>query len=453
MTQNKKIILLLVDLLLSLATLAVALLFRYQLRGIEYDFWEHAVVFLPVFLLWILVFYLNRLYDYYHFGDRLFLVYATARATLINFALTVVFFYIIPKLTITPKTILAIMICLSFLFTYLWRLFFWRIFNNRILLKKTIIIGNSKKEIILARLLQDNLAYGYDLLGIITDNNEQRHKITNLGHIEKLTSILKKYRPNTIIVDIDNTKVDDPTWQKLTDFCISQNSEVVDLFYLYEKISGRVPLTNLRQIWFANLNQPINKTAIFFKRLIDIIAAIVGLSIFLLLFPLLYLLVKLDSPGPFFYTQKRMGAKGRIFTMYKIRTMRVDSETNKAKWASSGDNRVTTIGYWLRRTSLDELPQLYNILLGEMSLVGPRPERPEFIAKLTKREKFYYKRHLVKPGLTGWAQVMMGYGGSFSATDLKLQYDLYYIKNRSIFLDLIIILRTIRMLFVDRGGV
>lgn len=453
MSQNKKILLLLVDLLLSFATLAIALNLRYQARGIEYDFWEHATIFLPVFALWILVFYMNQIYDYFRFGDRIFLLYATSRSILINFGLTAVFFYIIPKLTITPKTILLIMVFFSLLFTFFWRLIFWHIFSHRILLKKTVIIGNLKKEINLAKELQKNTAYGYDLLGIISDGNEQRNKIKNLGRIEDLSRILQTHLPNTIVVDIDNARVDDLTWQKMTDYCISQNSEVVDLFFLYEKISGRIPLTNIRQIWFANLNQPVNKSTLIFKRLIDIFAAICGLFIFLPFLPLLYLIVKLDSPGPFFYTQKRMGAKGKVFSLYKIRTMYQDSEGKKAIWASRGDKRVTAVGYWLRKTSLDEIPQLYNILIGEMSLVGPRPERPEFIAKLTKREKFYYKRHLVKPGLTGWAQVMMGYGRSFSDSDEKLQYDLYYIKNRSIFLDLIIILRTIRMLFVDRGGI
>lgn len=442
------------DLAVFLVALFLALKIRYGLGGVAYDYTEHVQILLEVFLLWLIIFYINQLYDITKFDDKLFLLYATSRAMIANFVVTITFFYIIPKLIFTPKTILFLMIFLTWIGAIGWRLFFTKIFAQESWLQKIIIIGNEKLEINLAKAIKKNPYYGMQLLGIVATNNQNRLKdIKNLGTLPDLEKILSKTKAGAIALDINSFRYNDKILQIVADKCISRNINVIDIYYLYEKLTGKIPLENIGEVWFTNFNQPAYRSSIAIKRIVDIGFGLAGLLIFVILTPLLYLLVKIDSSGPYLYRQSRMGAMGKIFNIYKIRTMQDGSEGKKAVWAKPGDKRVTRIGRVLRKTCLDELPQFWNILNGEMSFVGPRPERPEFIAKLTTRQKLYYKRHLVKPGLTGWAQVMANYGASFSDADEKLQYDLYYVKNRSIFLDLIIILRTIRMLFVNRGGV
>ncbi|MBZ9569449.1 sugar transferase, partial [Patescibacteria group bacterium] len=184
-----------------------------------------------------------------------------------------------------------------------------------------------------------------------------------------------------------------------------------------------------------------------FKRGFDILFSLFGLLITAILFPFIALAIKIDSPSPMFYSQKRVGKDGKIFTIYKFRTMKAGAEKEGPRWASSDDPRITRVGKVLRAIYIDEFPQFYNILKGDISFVGPRPERPEFVKQLKKKIPYYGVRHLVKPGFTGWAQINYHYGASVEEAREKLQYDLYYIKNRSFFLDLGIILKTIKIIF------
>jgi len=194
---------------------------------------------------------------------------------------------------------------------------------------------------------------------------------------------------------------------------------------------------------------PIDGNSIFnpyptFKRLIDILLSLVGMSVFLLLLPFLALAIKLDSPGSIFYWQERTGLNGRSFRIYKFRSMRSDAEAETgAVFSKEGDPRITRVGWFIRKTRLDELPQIYNILRGDMSIVGPRPERPEHVKRLTEKIPFYRTRLVIRPGLTGWAQVRYGYGSTDEDALVKLQYDLYYIRHQSLALDLNIMVRTV----------
>lgn len=454
MSFYKKILLVTGDLAILFLSLYLALIVRYGLSGINYDWMEHARIFAPVFVLWILIYYINQLYDFEKFYDQIFLIYSAIRSSFANFLTTIVFFYIIPELQLTPKTILLLMIGMGFILILTWRIIFNKIFANDRLLKKILIIGNNKIELVLAKTISKNPFFGYKLIGLVSTNKQRRAtKIKFLGTVNDLEKILERRNIDEIAFDIGFFKRDDDIFQKISDFCLAKNVEVTDIYLLYERLTSKVPIEEIGQIWFINLNQPNKKWSWLFKRIMDIVIGLIGLLFFILLTPLLFLLVKIDSSGPYLYRQKRMGAGGKIFDIYKIRTMYENSEKDKAQWAKPGDKRITIVGRMLRKTCLDELPQFWNILVGDMSFVGPRPERPEFIAKLNNRQKLYYKRHLVKPGLTGWAQIMANYGSSYSDADEKLQYDLYYIKNRSIFLDLIIIVRTIRILFINRGGV
>jgi len=224
---------------------------------------------------------------------------------------------------------------------------------------------------------------------------------------------------------------------------------------LYEEYTGKIAVENLRPSWFI-FSQGFRKTrwSTAAKRMLDLGIGAVGLIVASPLMALVALAVKLTSPGPVFYHQRRVGLHGRLFTIHKFRSMRHDAEaTTGAVWASKkGDSRVTPIGNLLRRTRLDELPQLWNVITGDMSFVGPRPERPEFVGDLTKQIPFYGQRHIVRPGITGWAQVRYTYGATTEDALQKLQYDLFYIKHLSVGLDLFIILSTIKTV-VLRGGV
>lgn len=210
-----------------------------------------------------------------------------------------------------------------------------------------------------------------------------------------------------------------------------------------------IPLDRIDEVWvLENIEQREKKLYEIAKRGFDILFSLLGLLILLIIFPLIALMVKIDSPGPIFYSQKRVGKDGKIFTLYKFRTMKIGAEENGPQWVVANDHRINKIGKILRKTHIDELPQFYNIFKNDISFVGPRPERPEELIKCLKKEiPFYHLRHLLKQGFTGWAQINYHYVASIEEAKERFQYDLYYIKNRSFFLDLAIILKTAKIIF------
>jgi sugar transferase (PEP-CTERM system associated) len=224
---------------------------------------------------------------------------------------------------------------------------------------------------------------------------------------------------------------------------------------VYETYTGKIAVENLRPSWLI-FSPGFKKSRLLSasKRLMDILVAGIGVIVALPVMALVALAIRLTSSGPVLYHQKRVGQHGRIFVLHKFRSMKVDAEAATGPvWASkAGDSRVIPIGRFLRRSRLDELPQLWNVLIGDMSFVGPRPERPEFVAELTRQIPYYGQRHVVRPGLTGWAQVRYTYGASVEDALQKLQYDLFYIKNLSLALDLFIILDTVKTVLLRRGA-
>ncbi len=218
----------------------------------------------------------------------------------------------------------------------------------------------------------------------------------------------------------------------------------MEISHLSEQLTGTIPVSAINVGWFVENLREFNKRGFeTFKRFLDLAAAVLLGVPTLLIFPLVALAIKLDDPGPILFRQKRMGKDGHLFDVIKFRTMVTDAEREGAQWSTEGDHRITAIGHVLRKTRIDELPQLWNVLKAEMSLVGPRPERPEFVEQLVETIPFYETRHLVKPGLTGWAQINFRYGSSVDDAKEKLQYELYYIKNRSVLLELSILIKTL----------
>jgi sugar transferase (PEP-CTERM system associated) len=292
----------------------------------------------------------------------------------------------------------------------------------------------------------DGLSRRYHLVGYVSlDGVDLGRSIEGrpvLGTIDQIEQVCLKHGVHEVVVGPGPTKRAHVLDRMLG--CLNLGCRVTDLTTFYEQVMSEVPLASLDPSWFLFADLKHSREArLILKRALDIAGALFGLVLTLPLWPVIALLVKLDSPGPVFYSQRRVGLNGKTFLLHKFRTMYAEAEKDGHQWASVDDPRVTPVGRYLRRSRLDELPQLWNVLRGRMSLVGPRPERPEFVDDLAPHIRFYNERHLIKPGLTGWAQINYRYGASIDDTRRKLQLDLWYMKHMSLELDLIVLLRTI----------
>jgi sugar transferase (PEP-CTERM system associated) len=273
-----------------------------------------------------------------------------------------------------------------------------------------------------------------------------------IGSIADIPRLVKEHHVDRVVLSMSDARgrlpMDALLGMKL------QGVRFDHLASVYEEYTGKIALENLRPSWlvFSDGFRKLRLVALA-KRVSDIAAALVGLVLALPLMAAVAIAIRLTSRGPVLYHQARVGEHGRPFTLHKFRTMRPDAEAlSGPAWSPEGDPRVTPVGHVLRRTRLDEIPQLWNVLRGHMSLVGPRPERPEFVQQLTEDIPYYGQRHVVRPGITGWAQVRFSYGASIEDAIEKLQYDLFYIKNLSLTLDLVIVLATIKIVLLRRGG-
>jgi exopolysaccharide biosynthesis polyprenyl glycosylphosphotransferase len=272
--------------------------------------------------------------------------------------------------------------------------------------------------------------------------------------IEELTKLSKKNEVSEIVVA---TPLSDGMTVSLNNHLIKMleyGIPIREYTQVYEELTHRVPVQHVekdfyRYFPFSRSNQ--NKLYLFFNRILDILFSVVGIILGLILLPIVFIGNSLANRGPLFYTQTRVGKNGAHFKIYKFRSMIKNAEKNGAQFAKAKDKRITKFGNFLRRSRIDEVPQFINVIKGEMSVIGPRPERPEFVTELVEKIPFYEVRHLIKPGVTGWAQVNAKYGSSEEDSLEKLQYDLYYIKHRSLFLDLTIIIKTLSTILFYRG--
>jgi exopolysaccharide biosynthesis polyprenyl glycosylphosphotransferase len=309
---------------------------------------------------------------------------------------------------------------------------------------RLLLVGKLADATTLLHDLRRGRGGGYEVIGIVADSDppeEDDSQAPWLGYVSQLDGVITEYRPDLVVL----TGRDAPqgTFSRLLDVA-QAGFRVVQLTEFYEYAFGRVPIEDLSHDWFLSvlhLYQRRYSRAI--KRALDLVGATVLLLLTLPLFPLLALFVQ-QTEGPVILRQVRLGEHGKLFTIFKFRTMREDAElSGQAVWAVEDDPRLTRTGGVMRRLRLDELPQLWNVFRGEMSLVGPRPERPEFLAELSQHLPYWTRRHLIKPGLTGWAQVRQGYAGSADETATKLSYDFWYLRHRSLTVDLAILLRTL----------
>jgi sugar transferase (PEP-CTERM system associated) len=324
--------------------------------------------------------------------------------------------------------------------------------------ERLLLVGTNAAAVDLARELHARRhQLGVEIVGFIDpDPARVGAPVLNpgvIGAVEDIPSIVRARRVHRVVVSLADARGKLPM-EKLLELRLD-GVNFDHLASVYEEYTGKIAVENLRPSWLI-FNDGFRKTRglTAAKRISDILIAGIGLVLFAPVLALVAIAVKLTSPGPVFYHQRRVGQHGRIFTIHKFRSMRQDAEAETgAVWASkAGDARVTAIGGVLRRTRLDELPQLWNVLKGDMSFVGPRPERPEFVGELQKGIPFYGQRHIVRPGITGWAQVRYTYGATTEDELQKLQYDLFYIKHLSIALDLFIILSTIKTVVLRKGA-
>lgn len=443
----KKFALFLGDVATFYGALTLTILIRYHSEVIgRFDI--HLWPFTTIFILWILIFYIFNLYDisFAKNDSRFFsnFIYAVATSSLI----TVVLFYLIPLYGITPKTNLVIFVVVYAALGLLWRFGYNRL-ASKTSHNNTLIIGNSDQAQEMYDFLLANQQLGYNALGIID--------ISQIGSSSVLEDIIRRKNVKTLVLGPTAYKASDiiDTFYKLLGLGIV----FYNLSDFYERVTDKIPLGAIDQVWFlGNLSEGTKRAYEIFKRVFDIVFSVVIGIISLIFYPIIILAIKLDSRGPVFFRQRRIGKTGKIFTLVKFRNMISNSPDGSAEggtgpvWADAKDPRVTRVGKLLRQSRIDELPQLWNVLRGEMSFVGPRPERPEFHEQLKREIPFYEERYLIKPGLTGWAQIKHRINGmSLKDTVEKLQYDLFYIKNRSIPLDVTIILKTIGKLLLQEG--
>jgi exopolysaccharide biosynthesis polyprenyl glycosylphosphotransferase len=352
----------------------------------------------------------------------------------------------IPSLSICPLTVVQVAAAV-FVLQLAWERLVRASAAER---RRVLVVGaHDGGEELVEELWQDD-DRRYELVGFVDDDAAGSVAgVPVLGGLADLAAIVEQQRPDLVVLAVSRNRLE--AFTSLLDAAGSQ-FDVVGLPEFHEQAFGRVPVRHVNAAWFMSIlhlyRRPYGRAA---KRAFDVVVAGFGLFLTAPFFPLVALLVR-RTPGPAIFRQERLGEGGRTFTIYKFRTMRADAEEGRPTWAEERDPRATGVGRFLRRTRVDELPQLWNVLKGDMSIVGPRPERPEFLEELEETVPFWTRRHLVKPGITGWAQVRRGYTADVEGTAEKLSYDLWYLRHRSLVIDLAICARTFTTLASGAGS-
>ncbi|MBI2057531.1 MAG: sugar transferase [Candidatus Yanofskybacteria bacterium] len=455
----RKFLLLISDIFALYAALWLTLFVRYNFNFRE-QISFHLVPFSILFLAFLFIFYISNLYEVSSLRNGQDFYGTFLRVMVANTFAGIVYFYLLPFWKIAPRRNLFLFLVFFSILDFGLRLLFNKTVSSKKFRKPTIIVGLNSQSLQLAGFLKKNPQLGYQLEGIFDISEGLREGWpSDLGVIRNVNQFKNEVETkhvNTVIISPEAYKL-----QRMTETFYQLIRRKINFYPLgnfYEKISQRVLLDDITQIWFLeNLSEGSKKLYEVGKKLSDLVfAAVFGIAA-LILTPLIALAIKLNSPGTVFFRQTRVGQLGKHFKIIKFRTMAADSKDGSAEggtgavWAQEDDPRITGVGKFLRRTRLDELPQLWNVLKGEMSLVGPRAERPEFHGELEKSLPFYEERYLIKPGLTGWAQIKYRYGSSVKDAAEKLQYDLFYIKHRSLVLDLSIVLKTLNIVIRQAG--
>ena len=418
------------DVALLYLGLYLATILRYgSVLGIS-DLRVYINSFSPLYFLWLVVFFIHGLFEPSALRRYTGLVFNLVSAFAINLLVSIVYFYFQPNLILTPRRFLLIHLATAFVLVLAWHLAVKYLFKNRLV--QNVYLFSFDHEL-------------KDLEEEIKSRSFMGFRV--LGHLNEQNLLSVQLAKDSLVILPDNLQAKPESLKKFYELR-KLGVGFVNHRNFYENLLRKVYLSQIDEVWFLeNVNYKEKRLHNFLKRVVDIVTGILGLLVFILTLPIVALLIKATSKGKVLIVQDRIGKLGRIFKVYKYRSMFVDE---KNVWTQVADKRITPFGKILRKTRVDEWPQFINLIIGNMSLVGPRPEQPGIVEKLKTEIPFYDERHLVKPGITGWAQLNV-YAGSIEESIHKLQYDFYYIKHRSLSLDLEIILKTIYYIFTWQG--
>jgi len=407
---------------------------------------------LPFF--WVIL--LVELYDVHRASSSRATLRGIGLATLIYGLIYLLIYFTSPPNSL-PRRGVSVFIVFVALFTLLWRLLYIRLFTAPHLLRRVLIIGAGKAGKTLVDVIDQQWPPPFFTVGLIDDDPEKLGqtigKFQVLGNSHNLIDIIHEHQVTDLILAISG----EMKGEMFQSILIAQEKGVnlSPMPQVYEELLSRVPIFLLEAEWIVRSFVEKTHTSTLYilaKSLIDIAGGLIGTIIMVIAYPFISLAILLDSGYPILFKQERLGRGGQPYNILKFRTMERDAERDgEARMAEEKDDRVTKVGWFLRKTHLDELPQFINVLRGEMSLVGPRAERPQMVENFQKELPFYRARLLVKPGITGWAQINYGYAGNVRETAIKLEYDLYYIEHRNLLMDISIILRTVGTVFRFKG--
>ncbi|EAP86836.1 sugar transferase [Croceibacter atlanticus] len=452
--SERKVLLRIFDVLLVLSSLyLVSELFDLEYFNISEEHWVWSIVLCVYLLVFSTIFELYNLQKASNLQKTVKNIFAAVSLTVLLYLFTP--FYT-PKLPSNRLQILVFFGIITFTL-FIWRLAYIKLISAPRFFKRILVVGDSFDIELIAEALQKSDP-NYQVIGYVnTDiNNDEQSEFKNLVQIDVnvIDDAIKQYHINEIVVASSYTEgVMLPLYNKLITL-LEDGFPIREYTQVYEEVTHRIPVQHIDKDFykffpFSRSNQ--NKFYLFYHRLFDVLVSVLGILLSTILLPFILIGNLVANRGPLFYIQERIGKNGKPFKIMKLRTMVVDAEVSGAQWAKKNDTRTTPFGKFLRRSRIDEIPQFYNIILGHMSIIGPRPERPMFVKELSSIIPFYETRHVVKPGLTGWAQVNTSYGSSYADSLEKLQYDLYYIKHRSVYLDISIVLKTLSTIIFYRG--
>ena len=418
--------------------------------GAEYlgQHWGSLVAAVAIYFV---VFYAGGMYEPPSRSRRLDFDFLPLIVTVVATGITGLLLYARPQMTL-GRGIWGISSLLILCLAYASRRFFLALVRKGFFLRPALLIcDHPDRASDLLKLLENNPASLYQVAGLVTCGVAPMTSgvggLPFLGRTEELGELVEAHNASAILLAVSPMRSHEllPHLRPLR----YAGVEIMDFISLSEELAGEIPLAHINDEWLmtAALNSSVVRIRKV-KRAMDVFVSLIGLIPGIPLILLSGLLIRLTSPGPIIYRQRREGLGGRPYVLFKLRTMRTDAEAGGAVWSRAADSRVTRVGYYLRKWRIDELPQLFNVIRGEMSLVGPRPERPEFTEKLAAFIPFYNERNLVQPGITGWAQINYPYAASMEAAARKLQFDLFYIKNMSFWMDMAILLRTFKTIIV-----
>jgi sugar transferase (PEP-CTERM system associated) len=387
-------------------------------------------------------------------GEEYNLVARTCVSFGIAIFAVVTIYYLLPEFHIA-RSVLVYAVILAFLGIMVTRFLFYKIVKLERLQRRVLVIGSGKKAHKLNSINDSFIHRGFTIVGCLALPDEisfvEQSQIINYD--KKIIAIAEEYKVDEIVIARDDNRLGLPLNELLD--CRMSGLTIMNIMGFYEREQGIISLENIYPSWLVYCSGfAQGDLRLLEKRFFDVFASLLLLNVawpFMLLTALAILLEN-GFKGPILYRQLRVGEKNKNFELLKFRSMKVDAEKNGAQWAQKNDNRITLVGRFIRKSRIDELPQIFNVLRGDMSFVGPRPERPEFVQGFNERIPFYRERHRVKPGITGWAQLCYPYGADEYDTIQKLQYDLYYVKNYSLFLDFSIMLNTVEVILWGKGA-